>query len=119
MKTAPVWQTDLEAPRFPTLNTDLRVDVLVIGGGITGVTAAFMLKRAGRTVALIERGEIGGGETGHTTAHVTDATDTRLTGLVKTFGRGQAQAACMRDTSRWNKSAPPFDFSRNAGSQAP
>lgn len=93
MKTTPVWQTDLEAPRFPTLNADLRVDVLIIGGGITGVTAAFMLKRAGRTVALIERGEIGGGETGHTTAHVTYATDTRLTELVKTFGRGHAQAA--------------------------
>ena len=52
-----------------------------------------MLKRAGRTVAVIERGEIGGGETGHTTAHVTYATDTRLTELVKTFGRGHAQAA--------------------------
>ena len=93
MKTSPVWQTDVEAPHFPTLNTDLRVDVLVVGGGITGVTAALMLKRAGRTVALIERGEIGGGETGHTTAHITYVTDTRLTELVKRFGRDHAQAA--------------------------
>jgi glycine/D-amino acid oxidase-like deaminating enzyme/Rieske Fe-S protein len=93
MKTTPVWLADVEAPHFPPLAADLRVDVLVIGGGITGVTSAFMLKRAGRTVALIERGEIGGGETGHTTAHITYATDTRLTELVKTFGRGNAQAA--------------------------
>ena len=93
MKTTPVWQADIKAPHYPTLDTDLRVEVLVIGGGITGVTAALMLKRAGRTVALIERGEIGGGETGHTTAHITYVTDTRLTDLVRTFGRGRAQAA--------------------------
>ena len=40
MKTTPVWQADVEAPRYPTLDHDLRVDVLVVGGGITGVTAA-------------------------------------------------------------------------------
>ena len=93
MKTTTIWQTDIQAPHFPALDTDLSVDVLVIGGGITGVTAALMLKRAGRSVALIERGEIGGGETGHTTAHVTFATDQRFTALVKTFGEDHAQAA--------------------------
>ena len=93
MKTTTIWQTDVQAPHFPALDTDLSVDVLVIGGGITGVTAALMLKRAGRSVALIERGRIGCGETGHTTAHVTYATDQRFTELVKTFGEDHAQAA--------------------------
>ncbi len=93
MKTTQIWQTDVRAPHFPTLDADLSVDVLIVGGGITGVTAALMLKRAGRSVAIIERGRIGGGETGHTTAHVTYATDTRFTELVKTFGETHAQAA--------------------------
>ena len=93
MKTTQIWQADVQAPQFPTLDADLSVDVLIVGGGITGVTAALMLKRAGRSVAVIERGRIGGGETGHTTAHVTYATDKRFTALVRTFGKSHAQAA--------------------------
>jgi len=47
------------------------VDVAVIGGGITGLTAAYLLKTAGKTVALAELGRIGQGTTGHTTAKLT------------------------------------------------
>ena len=93
MKTTQIWTTDFQAPHFPTLDKDISVDVLIVGGGITGVTAALMLKRAGRSVALIERGRIGGGETGHTTAHVTYATDKRFSKLVGTFGKDHAEAA--------------------------
>lgn len=93
MDTTPFWATNVEIPRFPPLSADLAVDVLVIGGGITGLTAAYLLTRAGRRVALIERERIGGGETGHTTAHITFLTDTRLGDLVRKFGRNHAQAA--------------------------
>lgn len=93
MDTTPFWATNVEAPRFPALTTDLAVDVLVIGGGITGMTAAYLLTRAGRRVALIEREKIGSGQTGHTTAHITCVTDTRLGELVRKFGRNHAQAA--------------------------
>ncbi len=93
MKTTSAWRVDIEAPLFPTLTSDLRVHVLVVGEGITGVTAAVKLKRAGRTVAMIERGKIGGGETGHTTAHITYVTDMRLSKLPRTFGRDHEQAA--------------------------
>ena len=92
MDTTPFWATNVEAPRFPRLTADLAVDVLVIGGGITGMTAAYLLARAGRRVALIERERIGSGQTGHTTAHVTCVTDTRLGELVRKFGRNHAQA---------------------------
>ena len=66
---------------------------MVVGGGITGVTAAYLLKKAGLGVALLERDRCGGVDTGHTTAHVTCVTDVRLHELVKRFGRDHAQAA--------------------------
>jgi glycine/D-amino acid oxidase-like deaminating enzyme len=75
------------------LEEDLRVDVAVIGGGITGITAAYLLKKAGISVALLERGQFGAVDSGHTTAHLTYVTDQRLTELVKIFGRDHAQAA--------------------------
>src|SRR5215210_5656743 len=47
------------------------VEVAVVGGGITGVTAALLLARAGRSVALLDQNTIGSGTTGHSTAKVT------------------------------------------------
>ena len=41
---------------FGKLDKDIRVDVAVVGGGITGLTAAYLLAAAGKSVALLERG---------------------------------------------------------------
>lgn len=89
----PYWADTATLPKFAALKEDLEVDVVVIGGGITGATAAYLLRKAGASVALLERGRFDSGETGHTTAHLTYVTDTRLHELVKTFGRDHAQAA--------------------------
>jgi glycine/D-amino acid oxidase-like deaminating enzyme len=91
--TVPVWIDSVQMPDFPRLATDLQVDDLVIGGGITGITVAYLLRKAGRKVALIDRGNLAQRDTGHTTAHVTCVTDTRLRELVRTFGRDHARAA--------------------------
>lgn len=79
-------------PVFPQLDRNVSVDVAVIGGGIAGVTAAYLLKQAGATVALVEKGRCGSGETSRTTAHITYVTDTSLSELVGTIGRDHAQA---------------------------
>ena len=68
------------------------MDVVVVGGGITGVTAAYLFEKRWRKVVLLERDRFGAAETGHTTAHLTSATDLRLQRLVKHFGREQAVA---------------------------
>ena len=92
MDTTSYWMDSNPLPAFAALDRDLSVDVAVIGGGITGVTAAYLLKKAGKTVALIDRRRFASVDTGHTTAHVTYVTDLRLTDLDKTFGREHAQA---------------------------
>jgi glycine/D-amino acid oxidase-like deaminating enzyme/nitrite reductase/ring-hydroxylating ferredoxin subunit len=90
--TQPYWVDSVAAPSFKPLDTNLHVDVIVVGGGITGITAAYLLKRAGRTVALLDRGRCMSADTAHTTAHLTCVTDTRLSRLVRDFGRDHAQA---------------------------
>jgi glycine/D-amino acid oxidase-like deaminating enzyme/nitrite reductase/ring-hydroxylating ferredoxin subunit len=67
--------------------------VLIIGGGITGLTAAYLLAKAGKQVCLLERARLGGGDTGCTTAHLTHVTDVRFPKLVSTFGRDGARLA--------------------------
>ena len=78
-------------PRFPRLKKGGHFDVVVIGGGITGLSAAYFLKEAGRKVCLLERSHIGSGDTACTTAHLTYVTDIRLSRLVKTFGEDAAR----------------------------
>lgn len=67
------WIDGIGRPSFPSLKGSVVADVAVVGGGITGLVTAFMLKEAGLKVVLVEAGSIGGGVTGHTTAKVTYA----------------------------------------------
>ncbi len=91
MEGTPYWLEEA-LPEFPPLANDLEVDVLVIGGGLTGITSAYLLQKEGVKVAIIERQRCASADTGHTTAHLTYVTDYRLFQLVKHFGRDAAKA---------------------------
>lgn len=92
MDTTSYWQSSASLSQFPAINSDLEVDVVIVGGGLTGITAAYLLKQAGAKVALLERYRCACTDTGHTTAHLTYVTDYRLSQLVKTFGKDAAKA---------------------------
>lgn len=85
-KHASLWLATSSAPQFPRLGGDMVTDVAIVGGGITGLTTAALLKRAGMRVAVIEAARIGSGVTGHTTAHLTEAVDTRYKTLIENYG---------------------------------
>src|ERR1035437_3737390 len=92
MKTDSCWVASSAMPRFGKLEKDLEVDVVVVGGGMTGATAAYLLKRAGKRVALLERDRCGRGDTAATTAHLTCVVDERIRDLVKNSGEDHARA---------------------------
>jgi glycine/D-amino acid oxidase-like deaminating enzyme len=66
--------------------------VVVVGAGITGLTAAYLIAKAGKRVIVLERGRCAATDTGHTSAHLTMVTDERLSDLANGFGRTDAQA---------------------------
>jgi len=67
--TTPVWISSKPRKNYPQLTESGKTyDVAVIGGGIVGVTTAFLLKEAGKKVALLEALKIGCGTTGSSTA---------------------------------------------------
>jgi glycine/D-amino acid oxidase-like deaminating enzyme/nitrite reductase/ring-hydroxylating ferredoxin subunit len=93
--TRPVWLETAVIHKQPHQTGQLSVDVCIIGGGITGLTAADLLKRAGKTVAVVELSRIGLGETGHTTAHLTEVLDVDYRDLLSRFGIDGGQLACQ------------------------
>ncbi len=85
------WVATSPETGFPPLDGDGRVDVTVIGGGIAGITTAFLLKRAGLTVALLDAGRIVKGATGYTTAKITSLHRLIYRELIDRFGSAKAQ----------------------------
>lgn len=66
-----IWQKSVSMPSFPRLDGDIKTDVLVIGGGMTGILTAYFLKQNGVNCVLVEKNRICNGTTGHTTAKIT------------------------------------------------
>ncbi|HJW27268.1 MAG TPA: FAD-dependent oxidoreductase [Rhodocyclaceae bacterium] len=87
-----LWLDTTSETGFPALAERMDVDVAVVGGGIAGLTAATLLKAAGKTVAVVEAGRIAAGVTGHTTAKITALHTLIYDHLVRHFGEDKARA---------------------------
>ena len=97
------WTIGESMMQLPTLDEDLQADVCVVGGGISGMTTAYLLAREGRSVVVIDDGPIGGGETGRTTAHLSNAFDDRYYEAERLFGERGSRLIADSHTAAINK----------------
>ena len=63
-----IWSKTSKGKKRPSLEGDVRTDVAVIGGGMTGILTAWQLEQAGIHTVILEADQIGGGQTKNTTA---------------------------------------------------
>jgi len=87
----PYWLDSTTIPTFEKLEEDLETDIAIVGGGITGITTAYLLTQQGKKVTLIEAGNILTGTTGHTTAKVTAQHGLIYHQLIQQHGVDQAK----------------------------
>ena len=87
----PIWLTG-EKASYPPLRGRQQAEVVVVGGGLCGVTTAYLLARGGLRVVLLEADRLGHGASGHTTAKVTVQHGLIYSRLKKQWGREVAQA---------------------------
>lgn len=103
MRKAPIWITDAGLPAYRSLETDTQADVCVVGAGIAGLSVAYMLSQSGKTVVVIDDGEIGRGMTAVTTAHLTCVLDRRCSEIERIHGAHYARIAVRSHQAAINR----------------
>jgi len=86
-----IWWQTAQRPAFAPLKGSIKTDVLIIGGGLTGVLCAHRLRRQGVNCVVAEATTVGGGITKNTTAKLTLQHGALYDRLIRTFGRHRAQ----------------------------
>jgi glycine/D-amino acid oxidase-like deaminating enzyme len=87
-----LWRGSYSGTPYTPLKGEVEVDVAIIGAGITGLTAAYLLKQTGRTVAVLDKATVGGGTSGRTTGKVTSQHEIIYHDLYQRLGIDKAQA---------------------------
>jgi glycine/D-amino acid oxidase-like deaminating enzyme/nitrite reductase/ring-hydroxylating ferredoxin subunit len=98
-----VWTATAEVPQFEPLDSNVHVDVCIIGAGIAGLSTAYLLSEAGKSVAVIDDGPLGSGMTQMTTGHLVNMHDDRYFEVEKLHGSEGARLAAESHTAAIEK----------------
>jgi glycine/D-amino acid oxidase-like deaminating enzyme/nitrite reductase/ring-hydroxylating ferredoxin subunit len=97
--TRSLWQETASVSSRAPLDAHVTTDVCVVGAGIAGLSVAYQLARAGKRVVVLDKDQIGSGETGRTTAHLSNAIDDRYVTLEKAVGAARTRLAAESHTA--------------------
>ena len=98
-----VWQKDVERPEFPPLKNDVKTEILIIGGGISGILTAHFLHQRGVPYIMVEKDRICGGTTGNTTAKITFQHGLIYSKLLRSAGVENAQMYLYANRAAFDK----------------
>ncbi|MDQ1728248.1 MAG: hypothetical protein QOD33_373 [Pyrinomonadaceae bacterium] len=94
-----VWMDTEKIPAESQLTERTSTDVCIVGAGIAGLSTAYLLTRAGKSVVVVDDGPIGGGMTARTTAHLVNALDDRYFELERLHGEEVTRLAAESHTA--------------------
>lgn len=80
------WIATTPQTNYPTLEDNIKTDILVVGGGITGITNAYLLQKEGFDVTIIDANRLAESTSGHTTAKITSLHGLKYSKLINQLG---------------------------------
>jgi glycine/D-amino acid oxidase-like deaminating enzyme/nitrite reductase/ring-hydroxylating ferredoxin subunit len=94
-RTVPLWLGNRKSEDFsrPALNKNLDAEIIIVGAGIAGLSVAYKLAVEGRQVVVVDDGDIGGGNTSRTSAHLSNVLDDSFASLRRQRGANIARIA--------------------------
>lgn len=98
MEQTVLWKKDAEQIKFKPLSENINADVAIIGGGITGITAGYLLAKAGKKVVVLESMRVGGGTTGYSTGNLYALIDEMLHKMESKFDQKTMQEIAVSRT---------------------
>lgn len=98
-----IWLASSPGKRFEALAESIETDILVIGGGLTGISTAHELSKAGLNITLIDSDQIGYGTSGRNTGKVTPQTGLVYAKTKKYYGIEKAKAFYQENLKAFNK----------------
>lgn len=99
---ASFWLDSVSPIAFTPLASDLETEVVIVGAGISGLSVAYCLVKAGIRVVVLDDGFVGSGETGRTTAHIASALDDGYAEIQRVLGEEKSRLAAQSHTEAIN-----------------
>jgi glycine/D-amino acid oxidase-like deaminating enzyme/nitrite reductase/ring-hydroxylating ferredoxin subunit len=93
------WSATSKESSTPAPDKNIDADICVVGAGIAGLTTAYLLARDGKSVVVIDKNQIGSGETAYTSAHLSNVLDAGYCEIKRLHGAKGARLVSQSHTA--------------------